>query len=117
KVIYSVLISSGLTVLEAGLLIDQRAHEIRAFLHRGLSESIIRRKLEQLSLFKSHEFLEQTDSVEIRLLRFVTSEHLGLIFGTGANALDFSSIMEQGKILLVNLQPSNFLSEEQSRLL
>jgi hypothetical protein len=37
--------------------------------------------------------------------------------GVGTNALDFSRCMDNGKIVLVNLAPSNYLSLEQQRLI
>src|ERR1700686_5909928 len=50
-------------------------------------------------------------------MRFLTSGHLSRLFGSGTNALDFRRIMDEGKILLVNLQPSKYLSREQQRLI
>jgi hypothetical protein len=50
-------------------------------------------------------------------MRFLSSRHLTRIFGTGKNALDFRDIMDRGKVLLVNLQPSAYLSDEQARLI
>jgi hypothetical protein len=70
KVIFSTLIECGLTLSDAGMIIDQRATEVRSFLLAGLEDSFIRRKLEQLSHFKPSEFLEQTEFVENRLIAF-----------------------------------------------
>ena len=117
KVIYSALISGGLTIEEAAWIIDQRSQDIRAYLSRALSSPLLQRKLDQLSLFKTTEFYEQLESVENRLMRFLSSEHLSRIFGSGGNVLDFRDIMDRRKHLLINLQPSSFLSEEQSSMI
>jgi hypothetical protein len=117
KILFTVLIECGLTVLEAGLLLDQHQHKLREALLTGLSNSLIRSKFEQLSRYKLSEYLQQTESTENRLLRFLTSDQLGRIFGTGLNALDLPSIMDEGKIVLVNLKPSSLLSREQGQLI
>ncbi len=116
KCLYTALIASNLTILEAGTLLDQHAGAVREFVLRGLHDGLVRNKLEQLGRYKPSEFLEQTESVENRLLRFLSSSHLCRIFGTGRTALDFRSIMDESKIVLVNLKSSDYLSPEQRRL-
>lgn len=117
KVIFSTLIDCDLTLPEAGRIIDQRAHDVRSFLIAGTKDELIGRKLAQLSHFKPSEFAEQTESVENRLMRFLSSNHLTRIFGTGKNALDIRGIMDRGDNLLIKLQPSRYLSDEQARLI
>ena len=117
RCLYTVLIECGLTILECAGLLDQHQRELRSTLISGLSNPFIRARLEQLSRLKPGEFADQTESVENRLMRFLSSGHLGRIFGVGTNALDFQKIMDDGKILLVNLKPSKFLSHEQARLI
>ena len=104
-------------MLEAELLIDRRAVEIRRFLLAGLHDPIARRKLEQLTLYKPTEFLQQTESVENRLMRWVSSGVLHRSMRIGTNALDFRAMMDDGKFLLVNLGLSDFVSEQDQRLI
>lgn len=117
KVIFSVLIEQGLTILEAAHLLNQNPSPVRNHLLQGFSDPFIQQKLAQLSTYRASEFLQQVESAENRLMRFLTSETLRRTMGPGSSALDFSSIVEQGKILLVNLRPSNHLSVEQQRLI
>jgi len=82
-------------------------------LKSGLSSPLIRRKLDDLSRFKPPEFLQQTQSVENRLMRFLTSGHLSRILVLGQNMIDCAKLMNQPISLAVDVQPSKDLSEEQ----
>jgi hypothetical protein len=117
KVLFFVLIESHLTFFEAATLLDQYASEVRTMLKAGLSSPLIRKKLDDLSRFKPPEFLQQTQSVENRLMRFLTSGHLSRIFGTGQNMIDCQKMFNERISLLVDVQPSEDLSEEQARLI
>jgi hypothetical protein len=115
--LFCLMIECNLTLLEAAWLLDRNQQELREQLLSRISNSFIRKQFEQLSHFKPFEFSQQLESVENRLMRFLASGHLGRIFGAGTNALDFQKIMDEGKILLVNLQPGKFLSHEQAQLI
>ncbi len=117
KCLFTVLIQCNLTILEAAYLVDRHASEIRSFLLQGLTEPFIRAKLEQLSEYKQADFSAQMDSVESRLMRFLCSGIIRRTMGVGTSVLDFPAIMNEGKILLVNLGLGDSLSEEQQRLI
>lgn len=116
RCLFTVLIECGLTILEAAYLLDQNGENLRVFLLRGLTSPFIRSKFEQLALYKPSDFLNQVESVENRLARFLTSTSTARAMGVGSSALDFRTMMDSGKILLVNLQPSAYLSSDQQRL-
>jgi len=116
RAIFTVLIEGNLTILEAEHLITLHADELRAFFLRAVTDSLIRSRLEQLEHYKPSDFLMHLESAENRLMRFLTSTTIRRTMGTGANALDFRTIMDDGELLLVNLQPSDWLSLEQQRL-
>lgn len=116
RCLVTVLIECGLTLVDAGTLIDRRSGAIREQFITALHNPLIRSKFEALSSYKPSEFNEQIESVENRLMRFLTSDTMRRMFGTGRNALDFSAIIEGGKILLINGQPSQYFSREQQRL-
>ena len=116
KCLYTVLIECKLTIMEAGYLLDQHSEGVRSFLTQGLTDVFIRSKLEQLSSYKTSDFMNQVESVENRLMRFLSSTTIRRTMGSSQNALDFRQIMDEGKIVLVNLQPSEWLSTEQQRL-
>lgn len=116
KCLYTVLVECNLTILEAAFLLDQQAHDVRTTLMTGLTDPFIRNKMEQLSRYRAGEFLEQVESVENRLMRFLCSRTMRTMMGTGINGLDFGSAMDEGHIVLVNLAPSRHFSREQQRL-
>lgn len=117
KIVYHAVIECGLTVVEAASIIDQHSQQLRLYVAQGLQSPLIRSKLSQLSAYRPHEFLEQTESVDNRLMRFVTSGTICRIMGVGHNALDFEAMMDTGQNLLCNLAVSNHLSREQRRLI
>ena len=116
KCIFTVLIECKLTILEARYLIDQHAPEIRAYLTRGLSDPLVRTKLEQLAAYKPSDFYGQIESVENRLMRFLCSDVVRRTMGLGTSAIDPEAIMEGGQNFLANLAPGPFQSREQARL-
>jgi len=117
RVLFTVLLECGLTILEVAMLLDQHGQEVRTTFMAGLNDSFIRRKLEQLSLYRPGEFMEQIESVENRLMRFLCSRTIRNMMGIGSNGLDFAKAMDEGHIVLVNLKPSRYLSLEQQRLI
>src|SRR5262249_17240631 len=87
------------------------------YLTAGLTNAFIRRKLDDLSHYRPSDFLEQIESVENRLMRFICSDTLRTTMGLGRNALDFRKVMDEGRILAINLATSGHLSDEQRRLI
>src|SRR5258706_14702304 len=116
RCLITVLIECGLTLVEAGFLLDRKNAALREHFAAGLRNPMIRAKFEALSNYKPSEFNEQVESVENRLMRFLTSDTMRRMMGTGRKPLDFSQILD-GRILLANLQTSDFLSPEQARLI
>ncbi|PWU11997.1 MAG: hypothetical protein C5B51_01590 [Terriglobia bacterium] len=117
KIVFHAVIECGLTIVEAGWLIDRYSGQLREHVIKGLSEPLIRSKFEQLSAYKPSEFLEQTESLENRLMRFLVSGTIRRIMGIGQNALDFAELLDKGQALLCNLAISKHLSREQRRLI
>lgn len=115
KCIYTVLIEKGLTIADAGLLIDPDP-KVRKSLLKGISDPSIQRKLDQLAAFKDREFLIQIESAENRLMRFASQDSIGRTMGAGGNAIDCAGMMDRGEILLANLAMGMNLSEPQQRL-
>src|SRR5437773_1743298 len=74
RCLLTVLIECGLTLVDAGLLLDQKSAAIRQQFAASLHNPLIRAKFEALSSYKPTEFNEQVESVENRLLRFLSSD-------------------------------------------
>jgi hypothetical protein len=99
-------------------LLWQEKH-IRAHLVQGIQSPTARAQWEALSSFKNlQDFWGHIESTENRLLfRFLEPLQVRRVMGLPTNNLDLKDIIESGKILLVNLQPKDRLSEENARLI
>ena len=117
KIVYHALIECGLTILEAADLIERHNDQLRAYVLQSIPHPLIRSKIEQLSHYRTSDFLQQTESLDNRLMRFLVSGTLRRIMGVGQNALDFPAMMDSGQSLLADLSVSNRLSREQRKLI
>lgn len=92
---------------------------VREHLAGKLDDPIIRSELQELSLFKQKkDFDHEMVSTLNRLFPFLRSRQIRRITGLDSNSINIHEIIEQGKILLVNLQPKRgVLSRENARLL
>jgi len=116
RLIYTTLIEQGLSFLDAQYLIDFNSRDIRTPLIRNTSSPLIRREWEELQQLKPKDWRAEVLSAKNRLFRLLTSTNLVRFFSPSANALDIGDIIDNGKILLVNLAPSDQLSEENARV-
>jgi TraM recognition site of TraD and TraG len=117
KLLYIVGIQCNLTITEIIQLIDQNADGLRTSVLRDVSNDLVRSKIEQLARCKPADFLNQVESAENRLMRFVTSTTIARVMGLGTNALDCLRMMDERRSFMANLQPSQHLSGEGQRLL
>jgi TraM recognition site of TraD and TraG len=65
---------------------------------------------------KAKEWRDEILSAKNRLFRFLTSPALRRFMGLPDRTLDLKAIMDDGKVVLVNLVPSDELSEENARV-
>lgn len=108
----------SLDVARYFLLWQEKA--MRAHLVNGIESPTARAQWEALSSLKSlQDFWGHIESAENRLLvRFLEPLQVRRVMGLNTNNIDLEDIIENGKILLVNLQPKrNRLSWENARLI
>lgn len=100
-------------------LLDFQEKAIRESVAERVSDTLIRSQLKSLSLFKQlRDFEDHLGSTMNRLFRFLHSRQVRRIFSLRDHCLDFQDIIENGKILLVNLQPKRgVLTMENARLI
>lgn len=118
--LYHVLLEQGKSLEVARYLLSFKEREVRQYLTNGIGSDLIRNEFEELSgLTRLRDFLEQIESTRNRLFRFMDSRQVRRIVGlVDQNNVDLQEIIENGKILLVNLQPvRGIVSEESARLL
>ena len=94
--------------------------ETRNHLVRGIRSHTTRAQWEALTSLKNlQDFWGHIESTENRLLfRFLEPLQIRRVMGLNTNNIDLEDVIENGKILLVNLQPKrNRLSRENARLI
>ncbi|MGH7868776.1 MAG: TraM recognition domain-containing protein, partial [Candidatus Dormibacteraceae bacterium] len=70
----------------------------------------------ELQQLRPKEWRDEILSAKNRLFRFLTSPALTRFMGLPGRTLDLKAVMDEGKVLLVNLAPSDDLSEENARV-
>lgn len=115
---YHVLIERGYSLEVARYLFSFKEKKVRDFLTRSIQSDLVRNEFEELShLTRLPDFTGQIESSKNRLFRFLAPRQVRRIMGLDINNLDVKGIIEQGKILLVNLQRSDNLTGENARLI
>lgn len=116
RLIYTVMIEQNLGLPQVKHLIDFNAKEIRSQLVDQLQSELIAAEWRELQALKAKEWRDETLSARNRFFRFLTSPALTRFMGLPGRTLDLKEVMDQGKVLLVNLAPSDELSEENARV-
>jgi hypothetical protein len=80
---------------------------MREHLVRSIQSDIVRGEWNELGSMKNiQDFWAQIESTKNRLLfRFIEPQQVRRTMGLPMNNIDLADIIENGKILLVNLQP------------
>lgn len=119
---FAALAELGLTLTEAPALLslhDQeglRRHAIATIKDRGTRETL--QHLQELSELRNpNEFLIETKGAHNRLSEFVSNAAVRAVIGQTQRVVDLVRIMDQGHVLLVNLQATGKASQTHTRLL
>jgi len=116
RLIYTVMIEQNLGLPQVQHLIDFNAQEIRSHLIEKLQTPLIQKEWRELQSLRATDWRAETLSAKNRLFKFLTSPTLARFMGIPGRTLNLGEIMDQGKILLVNLAPSDHLSHENARV-
>ena len=116
--IFTPLVQKGLTLMEARYLIDRgmKTDAIARTIVEGTGIDLIEHDWSWYAKQSKRTQYEELLSSVNMLRNFVTSERMELIFGRQRNVIDLRKIMDEGKILLVNLS-SRRLHKDIARLL
>jgi TraM recognition site of TraD and TraG/Helicase HerA, central domain len=115
RLIYTVMIEQGLGLPQVEHLLNFGARDVRGFLIERLKSPFIRREWLELHDLKPKDWRDEILSAKNRLFKLITSGALKRFMGLSAASIDLRAIMDQGKILLVNLKQSEHLSHEAAR--
>src|ERR1019366_146770 len=117
RLIYTVMLDQNLALPQVQHLIDFNSGKIRGQLIDRLQTPLIQKEWRELQALKPKEWRDEILSAKNRLFRFLTSPALTRFMGLPDRTLDLKTVMDEGKVLLVNLAPSDELSEENARVL
>ncbi|MDA2933796.1 type IV secretion system DNA-binding domain-containing protein [Acidobacteria bacterium AH-259-D05] len=117
RLIGSVIIDRQLPLPQVRHLINFNAREIRAHLIESLQHPVIQEEWRELQgLKKTREWRDEVLSTKNRLFPFLTSPIIARFMGIPDRTLDLAEVMEEGKILLVNLKRTKNFSQENQEL-
>lgn len=115
--IFKTIIACDLTFVEAMALIQTQDLQLRRQMVKHAPRAI-REDWDVFDALKPiHRQMEYMEGAGNRLRSFLLNPHLRRILGSKQNTLNIPAIMDEGKILLVNLHGGNKLDRDNMRLL
>ena len=115
RLIYTVMLEQDLCLPQVQHLIDFNAQEVRGSMIERLGSPLIQKEWRELQVLKPKEWRDETLSAKNRLFKFLTSSALCRFMGLPEHSINLRDVMDTGKILLVNLAQSDYLSQENAR--
>lgn len=115
--IFYTLLVNGFSLVESAALISTRQNPARDKMLENVLNFLIDEDWETYQSSNLTMKQTQIEGAANRLRRFLSSEILRNILGQQENVLDFQKVMDEGKIILVNLSPQGKLYSENLRLL
>src|SRR5277367_6622274 len=110
RLIYTVMLEQNLGLPQVQHLIDFNARDVRGFLIDRLQTPLIRNEWKELHELKPREWRDEILSAKNRLFKLLTSSGLSRFMGLPDVSINLREVMDQGKVLLVNLKQSKHLS-------
>ena len=114
RLVFTTLLDLNLPFHAAQYLIDFNSGEFRSSLIQQIASPLIRREWEELEKLKASDWRSEFLSTKNRLFRLLASDTLTRFFNS--TSIDLAEIIDQGKILLVNLGRSDELSDGSTRV-
>ena len=111
------LSANNLPLSDSELILKPRGKEVRSFLTNHIDKSLYRQEWQYFNSLKQKDFEDIFLSTINRLIRFLDSDFIRPIIGQVAHSLDFYKIMEEGAIVLVNLNDKGKYPTENAKLL
>jgi hypothetical protein len=117
RLLYTFLIENGQTLPNAATLLHFKNRALRDRAAQSITDPFSRSEWEELlAITKVRDWKEEVLSTKNRLTRFVGSKSVRRFMGLPNGNVDLMQIMEEGKILLVNLGSSDYLDREAARV-
>ena len=117
RVLFHALAEKRLSLLEAGYLLDRVDKTVRSYLTRDLKSHVIRQEWDYFNTLTPKQFYDEFGSTINRMVEFLHAPAVCNVIGQTENTLNFSEMMDEGRVLLVNLASADRISEDNARLL
>lgn len=111
------LFANSLPLSDSELIIKPKSREIRPFLASKINKDLYREEWDYFNSLKRKDFEEIFLSTINRLVRFLDSDIMTAIIGQVAQSLDFYELMEEGAVVLVNLNDKGKYDSANAKLL
>jgi hypothetical protein len=117
RLLYTFMIERRETLPNAAMLLHFKNKLLRERAAESLADVFSRAEWEELqSITRRQDWKEEVLSTKNRLMRFVGSKSVRRFMGLQKSNVDLMQVMEDGKILLVNLGSSDYLDREAARV-
>lgn len=117
RLLLSALLYGGLTMAESVQLLEARSGKnLREHLALESRDPVVAAGLRDLTRLDEREFTLQTESTLNRFSAFIAPPLVRRIVGQ-SHGIDFRRVMDQGDIILLNLNPGAGMSEQNAKLL
>jgi hypothetical protein len=117
RLMLSALLYGGLTIAESVQLLEAHSgRELRQHLSEEARDPVVASGLRDLTALDQREFVAQTESTLNRFSAFIAPPLVRRIVGQ-SHGIDFRRVMDNGEIVLLNLNPGAGMSEQNARLL
>lgn len=115
RLIYTVMLEQNLGLSQVEHLIDFNAGKIRSHMVDQIESPLIQKEWRELQALPAKDWRQETLSAKNKLFKFLTSTSLSRFMGIPGRSINLGEIMDQGKVLLVNLAPSDHLSHDNAK--
>lgn len=117
RVLYTFMAEAKETLPNAAHLLDPERRDLRAYALKVVKDTYTRSQLKRFQNIKtSREWEDKVLSTENRLGRFIASKGVKRFMGLNTNNIDLLDLMENQKIVLVNLGQSDFLDRKAAQV-
>jgi hypothetical protein len=118
RAVFYMLAYHKLTLVEALMFLDATdLHDVRHRLTKSIQDPVYRAVWERYNQQAPRQFDEQLGSTYRRLFEFLDGPLVRAIVGQREHVIDFRKCMDEGAIVLVNLQKGGGLTEGKAHLL
>jgi TraM recognition site of TraD and TraG len=110
--IYTVMVEQNLALPQMPHLFNFDASDIRSFLIERAQTPLVKHEWEELQRLKIKDWRQEMIAAKNRLFKLLLLDSVRRFMGVADVSIDLREIMDSGKVLLVNLKRSKYLSHE-----